>query len=87
MKRTKFTESQISFTFQQVETEVKVEEAFRKMGISDATFYLCKKKYGGLDVCEMRRLTQLEEENRKFKQIVADLSLDKQMLQNVLKKL
>lgn len=56
------------------------------MGISDATFYLWKKKYGGLGVCEMRKLKQLEEENRKLKQIVADLSLDKQMLQDVLKK-
>ena len=86
MKRSKFTESQISFALQQAETGVKIEEVCRKMGISDATFYLWKKKYGGLGVCEMRRLKQLEEENRKLKQIVADLSLDKQMLQDVLKK-
>lgn len=86
MKRTKFTESQISFALQQAETGVKVEEVCRKLGISDATFYLWKKKYGGLGVCELRRLKQLEEENRQLKQIVADLSLDKQMLQDVLKK-
>lgn len=87
MKRSKFTESQISFALQQAETGgVKVEEVCRKMGISDATFYLWKKKYGGLGVCELRRLKQLEEENKKLKQIVADLSLDKQMLQDVLKK-
>lgn len=87
MKRSKFTESQISFALQQAEIGVKVEEGCRKMGISDATFYLWKKKYGGLGVCEMRKLKQLEEEKRKLKQIVADLSLDKQMLQDVLKKL
>lgn len=86
MKRSKFTESQISFALQQAETGAKVEEVCRKMGISDATFYLWKKRYGGLGVCEMRRLKQLEEENRKLEQIVADLSLDKQMLQDVLKK-
>lgn len=56
------------------------------MGISEATFYNWKKKFGGLGVTELRRLRQLEEENAKLKQIVADLSLDKQMLQDVLKK-
>jgi putative transposase len=86
MKRSKFTESQIIFALKQAETGVKVEEVCRKMGISDATFYNWKKKYGGLGVPEIRRLRQLEEENAKLKQIVADLSLDKQMLQDVLKK-
>ena len=56
------------------------------MGISEATFYNWKKKYGGLGISELRRLKMLEEENMKLKQIVADLSLDKQMLQDVLKK-
>ena len=56
------------------------------MGISEATFYNWKKKFGVLGVSELRRLRQLEEENSKLKQIVADLSLDKQMLQDVLKK-
>ncbi len=56
------------------------------MGISDATFYNWKKKYGGLGISEVRRLKQLEEENRKLKQLVADLSLDKKMLQDVLSK-
>lgn len=56
------------------------------MGISDATFYVWKKKYAGLGVCEMRKLRQLEEENRQLKQLVADLSLDKQMLRDVQKK-
>jgi putative transposase len=86
MKRSKFTESQITFALKQTETGVKVEEVCRKMGISEASFYNWKKKYGGLGVSELRRLRQLEEENFKLKQIVADLSLDKQMLQDVLKK-
>jgi len=86
MKRSKFTESQIIFALKQAETGVKVEEVCRKMGISEATFYNWKKKYGGLGVSELRRLRQLEEENSKLKQIIADLALDKQMLQDVLKK-
>jgi putative transposase len=86
MKRSKFTESQIIFALKQAETGIKVEEVCRKMGISEATFYNWKKKYGGLGVSELRRLRQLEEENFKLKQIVADLTLDKQMLQDVLKK-
>ena len=63
-----------------------MEEVCRKMGVSQATFYHWRKKYGGLGVSELRRLRQLEEENRKLKQRVADLSLDKAMLQDVLKK-
>jgi putative transposase len=86
MKKSKFTEQQIVFALHQAETGVKVEEVCRKMGISEATFYNWKKKYGGLGVSELRRLKMLEEENIKLKQIVADLSLDKQMLQDVLKK-
>jgi len=86
MKRSKFTESQIIFALRQAETGVKVQEVCRKMGISEATFYNWKKKYGGLGVTELRRLRQLEEENTKLKQIVADLSLDKQMLQDIIKK-
>jgi len=65
---------------------VKPEEICRKMGISEATFYNWKKKYGGLGVSELRELRQLKEENAKLKQMVADLSLDKQMLQDVIKK-
>jgi putative transposase len=86
MKRSKFTESQIAFVLKQAETEVRVEEVCRKTGISEATFYNWKKRYGGLGVTELRKLRQLEEENAKLKQIVAELSLDKQMLQDVLKK-
>lgn len=86
MKKTKFTEQQILFGLKQAETGTRVEEVCRKMGISEATFYNWKKKYGGLGMSELRRLRQLEEENVKLKQIVADLTLDKQMLQDVLKK-
>lgn len=86
MKKSKFTESQIAFALKQAESGTRVEEVCRKMGISEATFYNWKKKYGGLGVSELRRLRQLEEENARLKQIVADLTLDKQMLQEVLKK-
>ena len=86
MKKTKFTEEQIAFALRQAETGTRVAEVCRKLGISDATFYNWRKKYGGLGVPELRRLKQLEEENRKLKQLVADLSLDKQMLQDVLAK-
>lgn len=86
MKRSKFTESQILFALKQSETGVKVEEVCRKMGISEATFFNWEKKYGGLGAPELRRLRQLEDENYRLKQIIADLTLDKQMLQEVLKK-
>jgi putative transposase len=86
MKKSKFTEAQIVFAIKQAETGTAVSEVCRKMGISEATFYNWKKKYGGLGITELRLLRQLQEENSKLKQIVADLSLDKQMLQDVLKK-
>lgn len=86
MKTSKFTDEQIAFALRQAETGTKVAEVCRKMGISDATFYIWKKKYGGLGVSELRRLKQREEENRQLKKLVADLSLDKHMLQDVLAK-
>ena len=86
MKKTKFTEAQIAFALKQAETGIAVDEVSRKMGISQATFYNWKKKFDGLGITELRRLRHLEEENTKLKQIIADLSLDKQMLQDVLKK-
>ena len=70
----------------QAETGVAVAEVCRKIGVSEATFYNWKKKYDGLGTAELRRLRQLEEENLQLKRVVADLSLDKQMLQDVLKK-
>lgn len=84
MKTSKFTEQQIAFALKQAELGTPVEEVCRKVGISDATFYNWKKKYGGLAPSELRRLRQLEEENSKLKKLVADLSLDKAMLQDVL---
>jgi putative transposase len=86
MKKSRFTEEQIAFALRQAETGTKVSEACRKMGVAEATFYKWKKKYGGLGVSELRRLKQLEEENRQLKKLVADLSLDKQMLQDVIAK-
>ena len=86
MRKTKFTEEQIAFALKQAETGTSVKEVIRKMGITEQTYYRWKKKYGGLGMSELRRLKQLEEENRKLKQMVADLSLDKHMLQEVLSK-
>jgi putative transposase len=86
MKRSRFTEEQIAFALKQAETGTSVDEVCRKMGISQQTFYRWKKKFAGLGVAELRRLKQLEEENRKLKQLVADLSLDKTMLQDILSK-
>ncbi|MFG1225748.1 IS3 family transposase, partial [Xanthobacter wiegelii] len=86
MKASKFTEAQIAFVLKQAEDGTPVAEVCRKAGISDATFYNWRKKYAGLMPSEMRRLRQLEDENAKLKRIVADLSLDKAMLQDVLSK-
>jgi putative transposase len=86
VKKSKFTDDQIAFALKQAELGISVEEVCRKMGISDATFYVWRKKYGGVGSSGLRRLRQLEEENRKLKQIVADLSLDKAMLQAVVAK-
>ncbi|QDT86327.1 Transposase [Gimesia chilikensis] len=86
MKRKRYSEEQIAFSLRQHESGTAVAEIVRKMGITEQTFYRWKKKYAGLGVAEVRRLKQLEEENRKLKQLVADLSLDKSMLQDVLKK-
>ena len=84
MKKSRYTDEQIAFALRQAETGTSVQEVIRKMGISEATFYNWKKMFGGLGPSKVRRLKQLEEENRRLKQMVADLSLDKQMLQDVL---
>ena len=86
MKRSKFTEQQIAFALQQAEGGTTVEEVCRKMGISQATFFRWKKVYGGLMPSEVRRLKQLEEENTRLRKLVADLTLDKEMLSEVIKK-
>jgi len=86
MKKKRYTEAQIAFALRQAESGTPVAEINRKMGISEMTFYWWKKKYAGMGVAEIRRLKQLEDKNRRLKQLVADLTLDKQMLQEVLKK-
>ena len=86
MKSSRYTAEQIAFAMRQAESGTAVAEICRKMGISEQTFYRGKKKFAGIGVAEVRRLRILEEENRKLKQLVADLSLDKQMLQDVLRK-
>jgi putative transposase len=86
MKKSKFTEEQLVFALRQAERGIRVAEVCRKMGISETTFYRWKRKYGGLGVLDLRRLRQLEEDNRQLKRLVADLTLDKQMLQDVLSK-
>ena len=82
----RFTQEQIAFALRQAEGGTPLEEILRRMGIAEATFYRWRKKYAGLGVSEMRRLAQLEDENRRLKRLVADLVLDKQMLQDVLSK-
>jgi putative transposase len=86
MKKSRYTDEQIAFALKQAETGTPVAEVIRRMGISEQTFYRWKNVYGGLGVGELRRLKQLEDENRQLKQLVADLSLDKHILQDVLAK-
>ena len=82
----RYSEEQIVYALKQVELGEPVAELCRKMGISEATYYNWKKKYKGMGVSELRRMKELEEENRRLKGLVADLSLDKQILQDVLSK-
>lgn len=86
MKKSKFTEAQIVYAIKQSEAGTRVDEICRQMGISQATFFNWKKKYGDMGITELKKLRQLEEENHQLKKLVADLSLDKQMLQDVIKK-
>ena len=86
MKRSRFSEQQIAFILRQAEEGMRVEEVCRKAGISEATYYNWRKKYGGLMPSEMKRLKQLDEENQRLKKLVADLSLDKEMLQDVIRR-
>ena len=86
MKKTRYTEQEIALGLQEAEHGVPLKAVIRKMGITEQTFYRWKKKYAGLGSSELRRMKQLEEENRQLKQMVADLSLDKHMLQDVITK-
>lgn len=86
MKRKRYSDEQIAFALRQAENGTTVEEVCRKLGVSEATFYRWKQQFAGMGVVEIRRLKQLEEENAKLKRLVADLSLDKTMLQDVLRR-
>jgi len=86
MKKKRYSEEQIIYAMKRLETGTKGLDVCREMGISEQTLYNWKRKYAGMGVGELRRLKQLEEENRKLKQLVADLSLDKHILQEVISK-
>ncbi len=86
MRKKTFSEEQIALALREAGTGMAVTEVCRKMGVSEQSFYRWKKRYMGMGIAELRRLRQLEEENRKLKGIVADLTLDKKMLQDVLSK-
>ena len=86
MKQKRFSVEQIAAVLKQAEVGVPVAELIRKAGISQQTFYRRKKQYAGLEVDRVRELKQLQEENARLKRLVADLTLDKTMLQDVLSK-
>lgn len=86
MPKKRFTESQIALVVKEMESGTSVTDLSRKLGVSDATLYNWKKKYSGMGGPELRKLRQLEQENAKLKKVVADLTLDKVMLQDVLSK-
>ena len=86
MKKSRYTEEQIAFALKQAEMGAPVADVCRKLGVTEQTFYLWKNKFGGMLPSDVKRMKQLEEENAKLKKLVADLSLDKIMLQDVLSK-
>lgn len=86
MPKKRYSDGQIAFALRQAEAGTPIGEICRKMGVAEATFYRWKKVYAGMGVAEILRLKQLEEENAKLKRLVADLTLDKTMLQDVLRK-
>lgn len=86
MKKTRYTEEQIIGVLKQMEAGRKVSDLARELGVSEATLYTWKSKFGGLEVNEARRLKELEEENRRLKHRVADVSLDQEALKAVIRK-
>lgn len=86
MKKSKFSEEQVAYALRQAESGTAVADVCRQIGVSEATFYLWKKKFAHLGVSELRRMRSLEEENMRLKQVVADLTLDKHMLAEALRK-
>jgi putative transposase len=86
LKKSKFTEEQITYALGLAEAGTPVVEICRKTGVTEQSFYHWKRKYAGMGIAELRRLNELEKKNKKLKQLVADLSLDKHLLQEVLGK-
>lgn len=86
MKRSKFSEAQVAMVLRQADEGATIGEVCRKAGTSEATFYVWRKKYAGLMPSEMKRLKRVEDENGRLKRIVADLTLDREMLQDVIKR-
>ena len=86
MRRSRFTENQIVRILKEVESGKMVKEVCREYGMSDATYYNWKAKYGGMEVSDIKRLKELEDENRRLKQMYADLSLENRVLKDVIEK-
>ena len=86
MKKSKFSEEQIVRILKEIEAGAKVAETCRKHGISPATFYKWKAKYGGMSISEVKRMKELEEENRRLKQMYANLSLEHEVLKDIIEK-
>jgi putative transposase len=86
MKKSRFADVQVAYALRRAEAGAAVIDVCRSLGISEATFYIWKKKYGDLGTSEIRRLRQLEEENARLKRVVADLRLNKNILQEVIRK-
>jgi putative transposase len=86
MKKSRFTEEQITYALRRAESGTPVSDVCRQLGIAEATYYIWKKKYASLGVAELRQLRQMQDENARLKRLVADLTLDKQILQEVIRK-
>jgi putative transposase len=86
MKRSKFSEEQITYALRQVESGTAVADVCRQLGVSEATFYVWRKKFAHLGVSELRRMRQLEDENNRLKRLVAELTLDKHILTETIRK-
>jgi putative transposase len=86
MKKSRFTEEQIAYALRQADAGTPVSDVCRQMGISEATYYVWRKKYADLGVAELRQLRQLQDENARLKRVVADLTLDKHILSEVVRK-
>ena len=86
MRQSKFSEHQIVGALKQAETGVPVKDICREMGVSPATFYQWRSKYGGMDASDLKRMKELEEENRRLKQMYAELSLDHKILKDIVER-